>query len=126
MAFRIVLPHLWIGAAYKASYRVESRDELCRRKSGVPVDLTGLNGLLQLRESASSDTVLAEWSTDNGLLTFDDTNRFTIQLDADDTEDYNFEDAVWDLLTWQGVAFNEATVMAYGSIEASQVVTRLL
>lgn len=60
-------------------YNVTLRD-----KDQVPIDITGADGIMKIRETLDSDTVLAEISTANGRMTITDgpNGVFNILLDA--------------------------------------------
>lgn len=113
MAFRVRLPTIFHGAAYKKVFRWYSRDN-----EGVltPIDLTGLAGRIQLRNCPGAPEVLADWSTENDRLIFDDTNRITIFVPLPETKTYTFESAEWDLIIWPVGNTSEGEVIMYGEV----------
>lgn len=120
MAFKLRLPQMFRGAAYKKTFVWNSQDS-----EGVktPNDLTGFNGRIQLRDEAGQ-IVHADWSTANGKLIFLN-NRISIKISRSETEAYGFDNAKWDLLIWPGALVEEAEVIMYGEIDAPQTITDL-
>ena len=67
--------------------------------SGDPVDLSGYTARAQVRESVSSPTVLAEWTTQNGRLAITNGTQgeITWLISATETAGYTWPEGVWDL-----------------------------
>lgn len=119
MAFKVKLPTLFLGASYKKSFKWYVQDE---RGNNTPVDLSGLDGRIQLKDEPDG-TILADWSTDNGLLAFSDTNRISIALPRAETDKYDFQEARWDLVVWPRGNIEEAELVMYGTVPAERVIT---
>lgn len=65
---------------------------------GAPVDLTGWKARMQIRESHESKTVLAELTTENGMIIVTAADgKFQLDIPADMTSVLSFEDAVFDI-----------------------------
>ena len=122
MAFNIKLPPIYAGAAYTKVFRWFTVGT-----NGVrtPVDLTGMNGRIQLRETAGEVPVYADWSTANGKLVFDDVNRITIHVPRSETSTYTFERARWDFLLWPLADIDSAELVMFGGVECPVTVTDL-
>ena len=112
MAFKVNLPTIYAGVSYRKGFRWYTQNE-----DGVrsPVDLTGYKGRLQLKD-APGGNVLADWSTDNGMLVFGDTNRIEILLPRAETDKYDFEVAVWDMVYWPEASIEDVQLMMYGEV----------
>lgn len=119
MAFRVPLPPIYRGAAYKKSFLWCSQgdDEVL-----TPIDLTGKNGIIQLRERADTP-VFAEWSTANGKLIFSDVNRISILVLRPETDAYLFDHAQWNMLIWDAGNTDEAEVLMYGEVDCPESIT---
>lgn len=125
MAFKLKLAKIFLGAAYRQSFKLFSKSI-----SGVktPIDLSGMNGRIQLRERGSEDPrsspILADWSTTHvpPNLTLN-ANTITINLTRTETEAYNFDEADWDLLIWPGSTLDMAEVVAVGFVDAERTNT---
>jgi len=122
MPFNVKLPPIYRGAAYKKAFRWFSQDD-----AGVktPIDLAGKAGRIQLRSAAGDEPVYADWSTTNGKLIFDDTNRISIAVPRSETESYDFDFAQWDLLIWPVGTIEDAEVLMRGSIAGPRTITDL-
>lgn len=119
MAFKVNLPTIRAGASYKIVFRwyTESEDGV-----RTPVELAGFNGRLQLRDGPGGE-ILADWSTSNGMLVFSDVNKIKIDLPRSETDRYEFESAVWDMVIWPGSAMEDVEVLIYGEVPVERVIT---
>ena len=64
----------------------------------VPVNLVGYTARMQLREKLTSSTVLEELTTQNGLITLDNTTKvINLNIPASTTTEYTFKTAVYSL-----------------------------
>jgi len=87
-----------------------------------PVALTGFSARMQLRPSLTSDTVLAEYTTTNGLIVLETSlNTITISIPATTTAGYNFSTAVYSL---ELVGGSTVYQLITGTITLVQEVTR--
>lgn len=87
-----------------------------------PVPLTGFTARMQLRPSLTSSTVIAEYTTTNGLIVLDTTlNTITISIPATTTAGYNFSTAVYSL---ELVGGSTVYQLITGTITLVQEVTR--
>ena len=122
MAFNIKLPPVYSGAAYTKIFRwyTVGTDNV-----RVPVDLSGMNGRIQLRDGAGDLPIYADWSTANGKLVFDDVNRITIHVPRSETLTYQFDHARWDFLLWPTTNIDLAELVMHGSIDGPETVTDL-
>lgn len=120
MAFKVKLPIIHLGAAYRKTFRWYSEDALGAR---TPVDLTGLEGHIQLRTGPRVEPVLADWSTSNGRLILSEVNLITICLGTTETESYSFEEASWDLIVWPTLQLEERELIMYGTVSTRRTLT---
>lgn len=121
MAFKVTLPTLWIGSAFKHVFLWYYEDPDGGR---TPIDLTGKNGRLEIR-SAPGDEVYGVWSTENGLLTFEG-NKISIQVPRSKSLEYSFDTASWDLLIWPLNDTESAEVLMYGDINGRRTITEIV
>lgn len=64
-----------------------------------PVDLTGATASMQIRDNVDASTVLHEASTDNGEITFNESEgRATVTIPASVTSGFDWTEGVYDLL----------------------------
>ncbi len=64
-----------------------------------PVDLTGATASMQIRDNIDAQTVLHEASSDNGEITFDESEgRATVTIPASTTSGFDWTEGVYDLL----------------------------
>lgn len=69
-----------------------------KNSDGTVRDLTGFAARMQIRETVNSDTVLAEATTSNGLITIvGEDGEVTINIPAATTENYEWHNGVYDL-----------------------------
>lgn len=122
MAFRVRLPILFFGAAYKKVFRWYSEDAEGVR---TPVSLSGMEGRIQLRTGPGETPVLADWSTANGRLIFEDTNKITIQVPLSETFQYFFDRADWDLIIWPSGTVEEGELIMYGEVSGQRAITEV-
>lgn len=66
--------------------------------TGVPIDLSGAVGKMQVRKSYKSTEVLVELSTTNSKMSLDAQGNIILELTAEETSVLNWEDAVYDIL----------------------------
>lgn len=89
-----------------------------------PINMVGYTARMQLRESISSSTVLAEYTTENGGIVID-TALYTILIfvNATDTASYTFSNAVYSL---ELVSTSDGVVvpLSVGTIMLIKEVTR--
>lgn len=65
---------------------------------GDAIDLTGWTARMQIREEHESDTTILELTTENGGITLNSpTGAIDVVIPAADTEDLDFDCAVYDL-----------------------------
>jgi len=87
-----------------------------------PVDLTGMTARMQIREKLTSDTVIQELTTENGLIVIDNTAKtILLQLPATTTETFTFKSAVYSLELISG---STVIPFIYGNITLEKEVTR--
>jgi len=68
-------------------------------ENGDPVDITGYDAQLEIRQTKTSPDVLLKLSVSNGKITVGGANGiFTLNCAPADTEDLEFQDAVYDML----------------------------
>lgn len=87
-----------------------------------PVPLIGFSARMQLRPSLTSSTVLAEYTTGNGLIVLETSlSTITISIPAITTAGYNFSTAVYSL---ELVGGTQVFQLITGTITLVQEVTR--
>lgn len=118
MAFKVKLPTVFLGAVYTQDFLWSSEDDAGVR---TPVDLTGLEGRIQLRKKAGSPPY-ADWSTVNGCLSLSG-NRISIHVPATLTDTYTFTEAEFDLLVWPASDKSQAELVVHGTVEGKRVIT---
>lgn len=90
---------------------------------GTPIDLTGYTARMQVRHSYKSDTVLLNFTTENGAITLGGAaGTITIVGLATLTEDVPAKAGVWDLELVDGDG--NVTRLLQGAVEVSPEVTR--
>ncbi|MCU4601851.1 hypothetical protein [Acinetobacter ursingii] len=92
--------------------------------NGVPVNLTGFETRMQLRQPIDSPTIIHELTTSNGGIHFTDplNGKFELFISNIDTAAFNFSTCVYDL---EMVAPNtDVTRLIEGTITLSKEVTR--
>lgn len=89
-----------------------------------PVDLTGAEATMQIREKIDSETVLHEASSENGEITFDTTEgRATVKIPASATADFEFTSGVYDLLITRSDG-NRVDPIVRGGVGVKKAITR--
>lgn len=86
--------------AAKYKFKIEQGATLrftLRIKSGL--DLSNIKARMQIRQSHTSQDIIHEMTTENGGLTFIDSNTLSVYISAEDTAMFNFTKApaVYDL-----------------------------
>jgi hypothetical protein len=87
-----------------------------------PVSLSGISARMQIREKITSDTVIQELTTENGMIVVDNTAKtIVLQIPATTTATYSFKSAVYSLELISGSII---TPFIYGSITLDKEITR--
>ena len=87
-----------------------------------PIDLSGFNARMQIREAVDSTTVIHEATTANGQIVVDNTGKFIqITLLGNITQNFNFTTAVYSLELYNG---NNVIPFINGNLTLVQEVTR--
>lgn len=87
-----------------------------------PINLVNLTARLQVRETATSDTILTELTTENGLIQIDNTAKtITITIPASTTQNLDFKKAVYNLELVRG---DVVIPFSYGSVSLVTEATR--
>lgn len=73
------------------------RKQFTWKAGGVPVDLTGYTGRMQIRPDVTSSTIIADLTTENDGITIEANGVFNVFISATDTANLNFDTAVYDL-----------------------------
>ncbi|MBP7657633.1 MAG: hypothetical protein KA742_13940 [Pseudoxanthomonas sp.] len=113
-------------AAAKTKLKIEQgatfRKVFIWKAAGVPVDLTGWTGRMQIRPDVASDEVIASLTTENGGIDIEDAGTFVLYLSSEQTTAMTFDSAVFDL---ELVAPNgDVTRLMQGVVTLSPQVTR--
>lgn len=123
MAEKINLPPIDQGAAFKHSFFwFDIPDPINNPDFKVPLPLTGYEGRLQLRSELGNpdpSTLLADWSTANGILVFD-ANEVRIFVPASATLTYSFDEAYYDLILWPTANPEDVTRLVQGEVPLSK------
>ncbi len=90
---------------------------------GIPVDLTGYKGRMQIRPDIDSNIVIHSLTSENGGIVFSpSTGTFDLYISATDTSAFDFVSAVYDL---ELVApNNDVYRVIEGEVTLSKEVTR--
>jgi hypothetical protein len=87
-----------------------------------PVSLTGITARMQIREKLTSDVIIQELTTENGMVVVDDTAKtIVLQIPATTTSTYTFKSAVYSL---ELVSGSTITPFIYGTITLDKEITR--
>jgi hypothetical protein len=87
-----------------------------------PSDLSGVTARMQIREKVTSTTPIIELTTENGLITINDTFKtITISIPATTTETFVFKNAVYSMELISG---SIVTPFIYGSVSLDTEITR--
>jgi hypothetical protein len=92
-------------------------------QNGVPFDVTGWKVRAQIRASIQDDVVLHEWTTENGGASTTD-HRVALILKPADSTDWDWRDAVYDVLLSHPTDVTRVYPIAEGSFTVQQGVTR--
>ena len=96
---------------------------LWKDSTNVPVNLTGYTARMQFRPSVNSNTVYFSCTTENGRITLGGAlGTINISINADDTAEFEFISAVYDLELESASGF--VTRFLEGGVEVSKEVTR--
>lgn len=88
----------------------------------LPVDIAGYTARMQVRETADSDTVVLELTTENGGITVNNTTKtITLTATAAATSALAEMRGVYEL---EMIVGSEVTLLSYGDFEISAEVTR--
>lgn len=91
--------------------------------AGAPVNLTGWSARMQIRTEHDSPVVIHELTSESGGITIRPlSGGFDLFISSNDTERFNFEDAVYDIELVDG--HGEATRIVEGRVRLSPEVTR--
>lgn len=91
--------------------------------NGDVIDLTDYTAIMQIRETKSSTTTIAEYSTDNGKITIiGESGQINIDETSANTADYDFISAVYDLKIID--TSNNAYRLLEGTVVLNTQVTR--
>lgn len=87
-----------------------------------PIDLSGFNARMQIREAVDSTVIIHEATTANGQIVVDNTGKFIqITLLGNVTQNFNFTTAVYSLELYNG---NNVIPFINGNLTLVQEVTR--
>lgn len=87
-----------------------------------PNDLTGYTARMHIREKVSSTTTILELTTENSLISINNTNKtISINIPATTTETFTFKSAVYSMELINGVV---VTPFIYGSLVLDTEITR--
>jgi len=115
-AAKLKLPPIEKGATYR--HRL-----VWKGANGMPIDLTGCTAKMQVREEATSDTVLIELSTENGRITITPAaGQFDLYITDEDTDDLSLDGGVYDLEVYH--PNGDVTRLCQGIWSFSDEVTR--
>jgi hypothetical protein len=106
---------MWQGSRFRFNLQVT--------ENGSVLNLTGYTARMQIRASVSDATVLAEYTTTNGMLVIDGAQGIVqIRVPSSETEDYTWESGVYDLEVVDGS--NDAIRVMEGWVAVTPQVTR--
>jgi hypothetical protein len=89
----------------------------------APKDMTGWTARMQIRAAIDDDTVIEEFTTEDGHISVDTDGLIQLDLTDTETDALSFDPAVWDIEVIDPDT-SEVTRLAYGSIVLSPQVTR--
>ncbi len=89
----------------------------------APMDLTTWTGRLQIRASIDDDTVIEEFTTEDGRMSLGADGLIQLLLSDTDTDALSFDPSVYDLEV-VNPGNGEVTRLAYGTVTLSPQVTR--
>lgn len=93
------------------------------RAASVPVNLTGWQARMQIRPDHDSKTVISELTTENGGITIRPVSGgFDLYISAEETAQFNFEEAVYDIELVDEAG--DVTRIVEGRVRLSPEVTR--
>lgn len=102
------------GATYRKKYVWSA--------GGVPVDMTGWKGRMQIRRETKSKTYITELTTENGGIRLTANGEIDLYISDEDTAMFVFEEAVYDLELVQ--PDGDVIRRLEGSVRLSDEVTR--
>ncbi len=87
-----------------------------------PVSLAGMTARMQIREKVSSSNIILELTTQNGLISINDTSKYiTVTIPAATTELFTFKSAVYSM---ELVSGSVVIPFIYGTLTLETEVTR--
>lgn len=93
------------------------------KKTGVPIDLTGITADMMVRESVDAETVLHHLTTANGkIVIVGIEGSITFSLDDTETAPVIWTEAVFDVVMTTAIGYKFQ--FGYGTLKSAKVVTR--
>lgn len=124
MGVETSLPPIYLYERYEHYFAYSLRDELTEET--IPVDMTGWEGIMQVRKNREANDVLFEASSTNGYLKFDG-NKAMIDIPGNVTGTYTPQtnDVEYALMVWPPGERPKAKLLAYGTVSVTKTAVRL-